>query len=512
MPNPPPNRTPPIPYPDPAVIPTLDGALLERLQYLRRLQQLKAERDRRRHARYQSDPASWVENELHGELWSKQREILQSLVDHRKTAVRSCHNIGKSHLAAVAVAWWISTYPDAFVVTTAPTFNQVKVVLWRYIRRLHRDHNLPGRCNQTEWIVNDEIVAFGRKPADYDATGFQGIHAAHVLVIIDEAGGVPDSLWDAADSLASNEGCRMLAIGNPDTPGTRFQLIQEIGSTWHPIHISAYDSPNITGEPISDRLRRLLVSRQWVDEKLIDWGEDNPVYVSKVLGQFPTQDPHSVVRIRDINACRLVDTPHPYTLEQLTPVELGVDVGGGGDLTVIRERRGILAGREWVSRSDRPEELAPLVARLIRETRATAVKIDAIGIGWGLVGELRNSARRREHNAAIHAVKVSERSTQPTKYRNLRSEMWWRVGREQSAARAWDLSAMDNADQTIAELLTPRYIENTNGQIEVESKKDIRKRQHGRSPDHADALLLAYLRPRATLDGFFQQLAGVGVQ
>lgn len=475
---------------------------------MRTLQEQAEALERAEHLAYQTEPVRWIEQRLEGEVWSKQREVLQSLVDNRKTAVRSCHNVGKSHIAAVAAAWWISTYEDAFVVTTAPTFNQVRVVLWRYIRKIHREHGLPGRCNQTEWLINDDIVAYGRKPADYDATGFQGIHAAHVLVIIDEAGGVPDSLWDAADSLSSNEGCRMLAIGNPDTPGTRFQLIHELGSTWHSIRISAFDSPNLTGEPVSDKLRKLLVSKQWVDEKALDWGEDNPVYQSKVLGEFPTQDPFSVVRLRDVNACRITEPIHPYPPEQMFPVELGVDVGGGGDLTVVRERRGIMAGREWTSRSDRPDTLAPMIAKIIRQTGATRVKVDAIGIGWGLVGELRNMGRRREHGASIDAVKVSERSSDATKYYLLRSEIWWKVGRLLSESRLWDLSQMDNADQTIAELVTPRYIENKNGQIQVESKDDIRKRQHGRSPDHADALLLAFFTPKHNLDDFMKAIGG----
>jgi hypothetical protein len=68
-----------------------------------------------------------------------------------------------------------------------------------------------------------------------------------------------------------------------------------------------------------------------------------------------------------------------------------VDVGGGGDETVIRERRGVQAGREWRAHTDRPEQIAPLVMRAIRESGATAVKVDSIGIGFGVIGELRNA-------------------------------------------------------------------------------------------------------------------------
>ena len=462
--------------------------------------------------RHRTDPVAWVTERLNEETWSKQAAVMRALVDHRKVAVRSCHGSGKSHLASRLVAWWLDVHPpdDTFVVTTAPTFPQVRAILWRYIRQVHRRGQLPGRVNQTEWLIDDELVAFGRKPADHDAAGFQGIHARHVLVVVDEACGIPESLWYAIDSLTTNVGCAILAIGNPDDPTAYFRKINQEGSGWHVEHISAFDSPNLTGEPVSQRLAETLISAEWVAEKAAEWGVDNPVYTSKVLGEFPTQDPHAVVRIEDVTRCRILDIPR--NPGELLPVELGIDVGGGGDLTVIRERRGPVAGREWTSRSDRPEELAPLAVRAILDTGATSVKVDSIGIGWGLIGELRNRAARQEHAATVVAVNVAEKASDPTKYYNLRSEMWWNA-RERSAARVWDLGSMDAADQTVAELVEPRWTLDGAGRIKVESKDDIKARAHGRSPDHADALNLAFHQPAHSLTGnFFDKLPGVAGQ
>jgi len=490
--------------------PNLDVYKLERLRYLRDLELEQIRRENQAHrelvTRYTADPILWAHERLQEETWSKQDEILQALVDHDKVAVRSCHGVGKSHIASRAVGWWMDTHDreDVFVVTTAPTFPQVRVVLWRYIRQMHRRAGLPGRCNQVEWLIDDEIVAYGRKPADHDAAGFQGVHG-QVLIVVDEACGIPETLWHAIESLATNEGCKILAIGNPDDPTSYFKRICNPGSTWHKVKISAYDSPNLTGEVVSPKLSRALVSRAWVDEKVIDWGRDNPVFVSKVLGEFPTQDPHAVVRLEDIYRCRLVDVP--WADHELLPVELGVDVGGGGDLTVIRERRGPVAGRQWSSRSDRPEELAPFVCEAIAITGATHVKVDSNGIGFGLVGELRNRGRRGEHRASVSAVNVSESASDPAKWYRLRDEMWWNA-RERCAAGLWDLSQMDDADGTISELVEPRWGLDVAGRIKVESKDDTRERLDGRSPDRADALLLAYHQPAASLTRFMDQLGG----
>jgi hypothetical protein len=450
-------------------------------------------------AQHLTDPAGWVARRLSEHAWSKQVEILAAVQDHRRTAVRSAHGVGKSHIASRVAAWWLDVHPPgtAFVVTTAPTYAQVRAILWRYIRQAHRRGGLSGRVNQTEWHLDGELVAFGRKPADHDEAAFQGIHARFVLVILDEAGGIPEDLWIAADALATNTDCRILAIGNPDNTASHFAKVSRPGSLWHTIRISAFDSPNLTGEPIPAGLAPLLVSREWVEEKAVEWGEDNPLYIAKVLGEFPTDDPLAIVRLSDLSLCRALDLPR--TAGELLPVELGVDVGGGGDETVIRERRGPVAGREWTHRSDRPEDLAPLVVRAIKESGARSVKIDSIGVGAGLVGELRNLARDGIHSASIVAVNVADTAHDEQTYANLKAQMWWELGRLQSEQRTWDLSQMANPDATIAQLIEPRWFTDTKGRIQVEKKDETRKRL-GRSPDNADALLLAYYVPPAVSD------------
>ena len=280
--------------------------------------QLKAAVDRKqasqRQNKYMQDPELWVRERLQQSVWSKQRDILLSVRDHRRTAVHSCHGIGKSHVAALAISWWLDSHPpgEAFVVTTAPTTAQVRAILWRYVRRFHKSVGLPGRVNQTEWLIDEEIVAYGRKPADQDESAFQGIHARYVLVVIDEACGVPEQLWVAADALATGPDCRILAIGNPDNSATHFFKVCQPGSGWNTMGISAFDSPNFTGEPVSETVAASLVSKVWVDEKKQDWGEDNALYRSKVLGEFSVDAADTVVRASDVAACRL-DPETKYT-------------------------------------------------------------------------------------------------------------------------------------------------------------------------------------------------------
>lgn len=498
---------------------------LEELRETRRLlAEVRAKRARIRNRRHREEPIAWVAecvtakevaqygaNGWRG-VWSKQAEILNAVKRgragdpaYRRTAVKSCHGVGKSYVAAMVAAWWLAVHEpgEAFVVTSAPTYAQVRAILWRYIRQLAKKGDLPGKVNQTEWSIDGELVAFGRKPADHDEAAFQGIHARYVLVILDEACGIPAQLWIAADALTTNDGCCILAIGNPDNPASYFKEVCDVGSLWHKIRISAFDSPNLTGEYVPPKIAAMLVSKAWVEEKAIEWGEDNPVYISKVEGDFPSQNPTAVVRMDDVMSCRHTE---PRTADELTPVALGIDVGGGGDLTVCRERRGMSAGREWELNSDRPEELAPWVIEKINLTGATIVVVDSIGIGWGLVGELRNARRRGEHNATIIEFNAAEKAHDEKHFVNKRAELWWQVGRKLSADRAWDLGQrVDNkmmgaylvSDRCVAELVETRQIPTSDGRIAIEKKEDIRERTGGRSPDHADALLMSFYRSGA---------------
>jgi hypothetical protein len=437
------------------------------------------------------DTRAYITDVLGEFLWSKQREVCEALDAHRRVAVHSCHDAGKSFLASRVVCSHLGRHPpgEAFAVTSAPTFAQVRGILWREIQRAFKkaDGALPGRVNQTEWLLGNELIGFGRKPADQDPTAFQGIHARWVLVVLDEAGGIPKALWDAASTLTTNEDSRILAIGNPDDPASHFAEVCKPGSGWHVIHIGAEDTPAFTGELVPDWLLPMLVSPTWVAEKAHEWGEQSPLYLSKVRGVFPEDADDGVVPASAAARCRIAREELPAA--DLVPVELGVDVGAGGDQTVVRERRGVRAARVWRNRSRRSEEVVGLVMQAIAETGATRVKVDVIGWGWGVVGHLRSLRSEGHHKAVIVPVNVGEASTRPKRFPRLRDQLWWEVGRELSMTGGWDLSEVD--DGTVAQLLAPKYALDASGRVKVEPKDETRERL-GRSPDDADALLLAY--------------------
>jgi len=444
--------------------------------------------------RYLMEPVAWARERANIELWSKQVDVIESVRDNPETAVHSCHNTGKSFNAAVTCCWWLDVHPPgtAFVVTTAPTGPQVKAILWREIGRIHKAAGLPGRTNLTEWYMAGELVAYGRKPSEHDPTGFQGIHAEFVLVVLDEACGIPKTLWDAASSLTSNDSSRTLAIGNPDDPHSEFEKVCRPDSGWEVIHIGWEHTPNATGEQVTPKAKKSLISEKWVKSRAKRWGKKSALYTSKVLGLFPTDSESGVVPWSWAVGCRYLQLPADGARIA------GLDIGGGGDRTVLRERVGYRVGREKVWDDSDPMELCGKIALTLEDWGIERVVVDVIGIGWGVAGVLKEKSRKHNrtgdtvHGAEVVGFNASESPTRKNKkrFQNRRAELHWEVGRELSRLKAWDLEDVD--DDVMAELTEAQYtIVDSHGKIRIEPKEQITQRL-GQSPDRADALLMAF--------------------
>jgi hypothetical protein len=452
--------------------------------------------------RWREDPVGWATERMKAELWSKQREILEAVREHPRVAVKSCHDSSKSFTAGRLVGpWWIDTHPlgDALVVSTAPTYAQVHSILWHEIRIAHQSASLAGRVlgNDT-WVIPGGVeIGIGKKPANHDMSALQGRHRKYLLGLIDEAGGVPEQIWTAMETLATTDNDRILAIGNPDDGKSYFAKVCRPDSGWYVITIKAWDTPNFTGEAVSEDLKSRLISRAWVEDKRDRW-KGLAIWTSKIEAEFPTEPSEwQVISYADLVKCQALEFPEG------TPVEAGIDVGAGNDRTVIRERRGNRAGRERTFVDPDPMRTVGNLVDSINEWGVTKVKIDVIGIGWGVYGRLRELSSRHApngectHHAEVVPVNVAEKPSlgKEAQFLNKRAEIWWDVGRENTRLHLWDLTDVD--DDVLAELTSARY-ENTSskGQKKIEAKAEIRKRL-GVSPDRGEALLLAFWDPVA---------------
>ena len=436
---------------------------------------------------YRNDISLWAKERLGITLWSKQREIADALIKHKKVAVKSCHGSGKSFTASVVIAWWVDTRYDfdAIVVSTAPTYEQVNKILWEYLRSIHANHELPGKITQDdEWkAAGGRVVGFGRKPSDTNQHGFQGIHRRQgVLGVLDEAGGIAESIWTGVEAITTGIHDRILAIANPDDPNTELgRIFANEDNGWHKITISAFSTPNFTGEYLPEDAKGALISKDWVEDKKKSWGEDSARYQSKVLGEFPGQGVNTLFNQKTL-AKALNTTLTPFTE---TKPKLGCDIARYGDdyTAVYSMHDGVLRLEDKWSKTDTVETAEKIVEWAIK-LGVDEVRIDGVGIGAGVYDMVTKMAISRWETVGIVG---NAASPDLDKWANYRAYAYDTM-REKMANGKID---MQFGDKNLKEELEGiQYKFNNRGAMQIESKDEM-KRRGVKSPDFADAAMYA---------------------
>ena len=300
-------------------------------------------------------------------------------------------------LAALAVLWWIARYEDGIAITTAPTWEQVRDLLWGEIHKALRRSRITdiGAVNQTEIRIGPGRYALGL--STNRGVRFQGFHGAHMLIVMDEAPGVAGEIWEAIEGARAGGQVHLLALGNPTIASGPFHdAFTTNREGWATFTIDAFNTPNLAGLSLNDlremrpglpaespefavRPRPYLVTRRWVYEKFREWGERSPLWQARVRGEFPEQAEDALISLAWLEAARA----KLLGRDPASRLYAGVDVAGPGEdetCVVVRDERGaILALGAWHSADPRGEVCALLSE--FRE-RLETVNVDSIGIGY----------------------------------------------------------------------------------------------------------------------------------
>ena len=169
-----------------------------------------------------ADPVLFAKHVLGVEVWEKQAEILQSVKNNRRTAVKACHGVGKTFALAIAALWWLARYPEGIVLTTSATQRQVRTQLWSEIHRLVAGARVPYPPLKTTELILRDPNNFAIGFSTHQSENFQGYHGKYVLIIADEAPGIESGIWDAiAGTMAAGKVHIVMAAIQP-YPRARF--------------------------------------------------------------------------------------------------------------------------------------------------------------------------------------------------------------------------------------------------------------------------------------------------
>ena len=438
-------------------------------------------------------PIAFARDVLGVRLWEKQEEVLTALTGHRRVAVKAGNGLGKGFCAAVAVLWFMHAHPDAAIaLSTAPTFRQVRHILWRQIHRLYRPAAkvLGGTMLNTRWELGSDRFALGLSADGADQ--FQGFHNPNVFIVVDEAAGVSEDIYQAIESVMTSADPLLLLIGNPTSMSGAFRrAFFEERNIYRTITISALDSPNVRAGHV---VIPGLTTAAWVEERKQVWKGDSALYRARVLGEFADQGDDTLISLSDIEAAvrKIVDAEYwsidsettlPSDRPSTDEVVIAVDVARfGSDSSVILRRRGVCVESVQALQHQDTMQLAGRVAAAIREHLPAHVLIDEIGIGAGVVDRL------RELGHPVRGINVGHRARDHEQFANLRAEGYWSLAERFRSG----LITIPNDNELMSQLANLRFNYDSQGRLKIESKDDIRKRGLP-SPDKADALMLSFL-------------------
>lgn len=427
--------------------------------------------------RYRHDPVGFARNVLGVEPDQWQADVMNDVATGvRQISVRSCHGVGKTAVLSWIAVWACCVFPAAKVVQTAPSGPQLFDALFAETCMWFR--RLPPALLDLFDIQSERIEHVGARESIFVSPrtsraekpeALQGIHAEEGIVILmpDEASGIPEPVFEAAIGSMSGENCCTLMTSNPTrTSGTFFDSQTRLRGKWKVYKISYRDSTR--------------VSPKFVQEVADRYGEDSNAFRVRCLAEFPRSDDDTLIALELAEAAvyRQIE-PDPQA-----KLVWGLDVSRfGDDKTVLAERRG-RHGR--IAQVWQKMDTMSTVGRIVAlyndaKEKPVLINVDVIGIGAGVVDRL------VELGLPAVGVNVAEAPAMADGYLNLRAQLWDELKKWLETRGV----ALEQDEELIAEMTVPRYKFTSNGKLQIESKDDMKKRGVA-SPNKADALCLTF--------------------
>lgn len=413
----------------------------------------------------------------------------EQVIDALRRAVASGRGVGKSALVSWLVLWMLSTRIGSSVVVSANSENQLRKVTWGELTKwatmsinAHWWEPTATSLQPAAWLT--ELVerdlkkgtrywgAEGKLWSEENPDAYAGAHNMDgMMVIFDEASGIPDSIWSvAAGFFTENILDRYWFAFSNGRRNTGYFYEAVDGNKRDFWESEKIDARQVEG---TDK----LIYQQIIDE----YGEDSDEARVEVYGDFPKSGQDQFIAPHIVEDA-MKRVPHK---DMTAPIVIGVDPARGGqDSTVIAVRQGrdILAIKRY--RGDDTMTVVGHVIEAIDEYQPTLVCIDEGGLGYGVLDRL------NEQRYKVRGVNFGWKSKNPIMWGNKRAEIW-------GAMRDWLKTASIPDDRLLkSDLIGPMKKPNSAGTIFLEGKKEMKARGLA-SPDAADAIAVTFAYPVA---------------
>lgn len=447
------------------------------------------------HQRYQANPIAYCREVLGiQQLWKLQEDLLKAcpiaIKERKEIYVASGHSLGKDYIVAAIGLWFLQTQIPSIVIETGPTDRQVKQIMWKETQGhwLNKKIDLGGKAFTEPRLEVDKdwyLIGFTTKETGATKEGgggkFSGYHSPNICVIVTEAQAVEDTIYDQIDALASSENCLVIYIGNPTRAKGRFAAGLRDKTRNIVFNFSCLENPNyIEHKTVIPG----LASYEWVEDKRTKWGEQDPRWIGRVLGQIPDIAINNIFPLTLINhACSRYGLTLSYSENRgvsVDPAGEGIDdnvfmAGAGGEILDVFTRT-LMS----------PSDSAHKAVEMCKAIDGHFIIVDCDGVGIGVYQELNKLSDSylqgieiiKFHGSAASETKEAERAL----YANMRAEAAFTAAARIKAGNAV-INPKDK--ELIEDLGEDEYFENKRGLIQVIPKEEIKERL-GRSPGRGD--------------------------
>jgi len=410
------------------------------------------------------------------EAW--QEEVIDALDSgETKISIRSGHGVGKTALVAVLAVHFVAFRDDVKVIVTSPSQDQMKDGLIPEINKWisHMPDWMSRSLDATsERIVRhpdakNNFISF-RTARKENPEALAGVHATHVMILVDEASGVDEVIYETGQGALSTDGAIAVLIGNPTRPAGFFYKTQTVlKDIWWTKKVSCADSSRVSDDYIMTQART--------------YGVDSREYRVRVLGEFPESGQDSVIPRAFVTSALERDID-----EVSGDLVWGVDPGRGGDPTGFVERSSNILTEMRLLRYDDTMNVVGWVYNRWNHTpiryRPVAIYVDSIGIGAGVADRL------LELELPVVHVNVAESASMSDRFVNLRAELAYAL-REWLESREVAIAPSDMADAFVEQCAEVQQIFTGTGKVQLESKLQMKKRGVA-SPNLFDAAALTF--------------------
>jgi hypothetical protein len=306
-----------------------------------------------------------------------------------------------------------------------------------------------------------------------------------------------------------------VAVGEP-----YWKCFKDKRSKFKKIHISAHESPNVTGEKwqyidIPDLARPLeferkyqepkeamipIADNEWIQDRIDEWGRDSILVQTKVNGEIVDIAEDTIIKLSQFQ--KMIENSLNEEFDGSGQLTVGVDVArGGADDTIFVKKRGLKTLEFKVIQSahlpekDKTGFICDELQHFVGPDYKSILRIDDTGVGGGVT----DGMQARKYN--VTPVNFGENANDNDHYGNTISEMWFNL-----AKKIQEIALPESMDEKLrdrlqAELINRKYTFDKKGRRIVESKDDYKDRLKAKSPDLADGFLLAHYD--SAKDNFF---------